>query len=541
MLQYTEEQVKAMSVWQLRDLSRKLGHHAPATQKKQELVAYVLKRQEEGASVSEALNRTEKQEVASDQPKRRGRPPKAVLIPQLPATDTETVPPPTSQDAPPARPVHSYAPRYRKPEYNNMPVRGPIPNQFPQVQGRLCDSQPINLAGNMGYAPAFSDEPAVQREGVLEVCPDGYGFLRAKNYEQGEGDAYIASAKIRKCGLRKGDYVVAMAKKLAENRPVSVTDVVSVNGLPPESAFSRKNFDSLTPIYPDERFKLEQESSRKNDFAIRAIDLVAPIGKGQRAMIVSPPKAGKTTLLKKVANSISSNYPDVHLIVLLIDERPEEVTDMQRSINGEVVYSTFDEMPEHHTKAAEMVLERAKRLVELGKDVVILMDSLTRLARAYNLVITPTGKTLSGGIDPGALHSPKRFFGAARNIENGGSLTIIATALVDTGSRMDDVIYEEFKGTGNMEIHLDRRLSEKRIFPAIDLSRSSTRREELLLTQKELEGIWAVRRMLSVGDGQEATENLINMMVKTKNNAEFIEQLTLQLMKWQKEGYSFRS
>lgn len=532
MLQYTEEQVQAMSVWQLRDLARKLGHNAPATQKKQDLVAYVLKRQEEGASIGEVLNQPAEQVADSAQPKRRGRPPKAVVIPQAPAT-TETVPPPMSQDAPP---VHSYTPRYKKPEYNTPP-RG-IPNQYSQAP-RMWDSQ-ANPAGNPGYAPAFSDEPAVQREGVLEICPDGYGFLRAENYEQGEGDAYIASAKIRKCGLRKGDYVVAMAKKLAENRPVSVTDIISVNGMPPESAFTRKHFDSLTPIYPDERFKLEKDNSR-NDFAIRAIDLVAPIGKGQRAMIVSPPKAGKTTLLKKVANSISDNYPDVHLIVLLIDERPEEVTDMQRSINGEVVYSTFDEMPEHHTKAAEMVLERAKRLVELGKDVVILMDSLTRLARAYNLVITPTGKTLSGGIDPGALHSPKRFFGAARNIENGGSLTIIATALVDTGSRMDDVIYEEFKGTGNMEIHLDRRLSEKRIFPAIDLSRSSTRREELLLTQKELEGVWAMRRLLSAGDGQEATEQLIDMMVKTKTNAEFIEQVTLQLIKLQKVGYSFRS
>lgn len=254
-------------------------------------------------------------------------------------------------------------------------------------------------------------------------------------------------------------------------------------------------------------------------------------------MIVSPPKAGKTTLLKKIAASISKNYPTAYLMVLLIDERPEEVTDMQRSINGEVVYSTFDERPEHHTKAAELVLERAKRIVELGGDVVILMDSLTRLARAYNLVVAPSGKTLSGGIDPTALHNPKRFFGAARNIENGGSLTIIATALVDTGSRMDDVIYEEFKGTGNMEIHLDRKLSERRIFPAIDLAKSSTRREELLLTRKELEGIWSIRKMLSVGDTAEATENLISMMVKTQNNAEFIEQISLQVAKLQKEGF----
>lgn len=377
------------------------------------------------------------------------------------------------------------------------------------------------------------------REGVLEICPDGYGFLRAKNYEQGDGDAYIAVPKIRKAGLRKGDLVKAYVKKIAENRPMNVQEIIAVNGLDPEKAFDRPSFDNLVPIHPEARFKLELPGVG-NDLAIRAIDLVSPIGKGQRGMIVSPPKAGKTTLLKRIAHSIASNYPEAHLIVLLVDERPEEVTDMQRSIKGEVVYSTFDEMPEHHTKASEMVLDRAKRLVELGRDVVILMDSLTRLARAYNLVISPTGKTLSGGIDPGALHSPKRFFGAARNIENGGSLTIIATALVDTGSRMDDVIYEEFKGTGNMEIHLDRKLSEKRIFPAIDLYRSGTRREELLLDAKELEGIWAVRKILSVGDVQEATENLISMMVRTGNNAEFISQLSNQIQKLQKEGYMIR-
>ncbi len=383
----------------------------------------------------------------------------------------------------------------------------------------------------------FDESEMEVREGVLEICPDGYGFLRAKNYEQGEGDAYISGSRIKKAGLRRGDYVQAQVRKLAENRPMNVQEIISVNGLDPSTAYNRPSFDSLVPIHPDNRYRLELPGVG-NDMAIRAIDLVSPIGKGQRGMIVSPPKAGKTTLLKRIAHSISSNYPEAHLIVLLIDERPEEVTDMQRSIKGEVVYSTFDEMPDHHTKASEMVLERAKRLVELGRDVVILMDSLTRLARAYNLVISPTGKTLSGGIDPGALHSPKRFFGAARNIENGGSLTIIATALVDTGSRMDDVIFEEFKGTGNMEIHLDRKLSEKRIFPAIDLNRSGTRREELLLNAQELEGIWAVRRMLSAGDVQEATENLIGMMVKTGNNQEFITQLTLQIQKLQKEGYS---
>ena len=322
-----------------------------------------------------------------------------------------------------------------------------------------------------------------------------------------------------------------------EGRPAAVVQVTSINGELPDDVSKRPNFDEMVPIYPDERIRLECAS---RDFATRCIDLVSPIGKGQRGIIVSPPKAGKTTLLKMIAKSIAENYPDVELKVLLIDERPEEVTDMQRSIKGEVVYSTFDELPEHHTKTAELLLDRAKRLVEMGKDVVILLDSLTRLARAYNLTIPPTGRTLSGGIDPGALHSPKRFFGSARNIENGGSLTIIATALIDTGSRMDDVIFEEFKGTGNMEIHLDRSLSEKRIFPAIDLAKSGTRKEELLLTPAELEGTWAIRRLLAGANNAEATSNLIGMLVKTKSNKEFIDQLNIQLRMYQKEGFTVR-
>lgn len=395
----------------------------------------------------------------------------------------------------------------------------------------------VKIEVKEGEDEANDVAPLEIKEGILEIMADGYGFLRAQNYESGINDAYVSAQKIKRSGLRKGDKVKAEARQVCENRPAGVVNILEVNGMDPELAFKRKNFDYLTPIYPDERFRLEIPG-RNNDFAVRSIDMIAPIGKGQRAMIVSPPKAGKTTLLKMVANSISVNYPDAHLIVLLIDERPEEVTDMQRSIAGEVVYSTFDEMPEHHTKAAELVLERAKRLVEMGKDVVILMDSLTRLARAYNLTISPTGRTLSGGIDPGALHSPKRFFGAARNIENGGSLTIIATALVDTGSRMDDVIYEEFKGTGNMEIHLDRRLSEKRIFPAIDLYRSGTRREELLLDQTELQGVWSMRKLLSSGgEGADATELLLNMLVKTKTNKEFIEQINLQVKVMQDKGY----
>lgn len=383
------------------------------------------------------------------------------------------------------------------------------------------------------------DDTCEEREGILEIHLDGYGFIRVRNCEHSEKDVYVSAIKIRKAGLRQGDMIKGIVKVAYDNKPAALLIINTVNGVPAEELRKRPRFDDLVPIYPDERLKLENARS-KNDFAIREIDLIAPIGKGQRGMIVSPPKAGKTTLLKKIANSISENYPDVTLMVLLIDERPEEVTDMQRSIKGEVVYSTFDEMPEHHTKAAELLLSRAKRLVENGKDVVILMDSLTRLARAYNLTIPPTGRTLSGGIDPGALHSPKSFFGSARNIENGGSLTIIATALVDTGSRMDDVIYEEFKGTGNMEIHLDRKLSEKRIFPAIDLNRSGTRREDLLLSQDELEGVWTMRKILSSGDTESAAENLLQMLVKTSSNAEFIEQLKLQMRLIDKEGYTFR-
>ncbi len=430
--------------------------------------------------------------------------------------------------------------REEKVQEEKIPAEKPrAKNGKKDTKQKVCESgDPIDPMANKEYF--YSDgTPAVidVREGVVEILPDGYGFIRANNFEAGQGDGYINALRIKKWGLRKGDWVKAECRKEHDTKPAPVIKLLEINGMPPETAFSRPHFDSLTPIHPDRRFKLETEGT-KNEFAIRAIDLVAPIGKGQRAMIVSPPKAGKTTLLKKIASSIAKNYPTAYLMVLLVDERPEEVTDMKRSINGEVVYSTFDEMPEHHTKASELVLERAKRIVELGGDVVILMDSLTRLARAYNLTIAPSGRTLSGGLDPSALHNPKRFFGAARNIENGGSLTIIATALVDTGSRMDDVIYEEFKGTGNMEIHLDRKLSEKRIFPAIDLARSGTRREELLMSQQELEGVWLMRKMLSVGDTQEATENLMTMMTKTSTNAEFIEQIRLQVSKLQKEGFT---
>lgn len=375
-------------------------------------------------------------------------------------------------------------------------------------------------------------------EGVLEVLPDGYGFLRSENYLSGNNDVYVSIAQIRRFGLKTGDLVTGKTRQSKENeRYLALLYITAVNGEDPEKIQDRVPFENLVPIFPNERYTLESPG-KDNQLSIRLLDLIAPIGKGQRAMIVSQPKAGKTTLLKSIANGISENYPDVHLIVLLIDERPEEVTDMQRSIRGEVLYSTFDEYPEHHTRVAEMVLERAMRLVEQGKDVVILMDSLTRLARAYNLTIPPTGRTLSGGMDPGALHKPKRFFGAARNIENGGSLTVIATALADTGSRMDDMVYEEFKGTGNMEIHLDRKLSEKRIFPAIDIYKSGTRRDDLLLSPTELDGVRNIRRVLSGSNTAEVTEQLIGMLDKTTTNEEFLQRFKEWVRIYEKDGYS---
>ena len=524
---YTREDFEKMTIHSVRSIVREVGI-TPSVRRKEELIEDYLKLMEERAKNGGV--------VAEVKPKtKRGRPAKSE-VPNL---------------------VKDVAASSDNSSYNS--------NQ---------ESDQDNKTNQDALVKEAESE---SRSGILELL-DGYGFLRAENCECGDKDVYVSGRIIKAMGLRAGDYVVGIAKRNADNKPPALTVVERVN---PEIKYEiiyqkdergrdihgtgeykavgfvgdsgkdlsklrqRPHFDALTPIFPKERLRLEintaERSVTRGDFAIRSLDLIAPIGKGQRAMIVSPPKAGKTTLLKKIANSITTNHKEVTLFVLLVDERPEEVTDMKRSINGEVIYSTFDEMPEHHCKAAELLIERARRLVELGKDVVKMMDSLTRLARAYNLTIPPTGRTLSGGIDPGAFASPKKFFGAARNIENGGSLTIIATALVDTGSRMDDVIYEEFKGTGNMEITLDRKLSERRIFPAIDLNRSSTRREDLLLTQKELEGVWALRKMLSTGDSQDTTDQLLNMMQKTKNNEEFVESVTTQVKVLEKNGYSIKN
>lgn len=376
--------------------------------------------------------------------------------------------------------------------------------------------------------PEKEDRPEV--EGILEIQEENsFGFLRFSNFLTSDKDIYVSPTQIRRFNLKTGDKIRGITRLPKEGeRFGALLYVLTVNGDEPGKAIRRPDFDELTPVFPYERLRLEDGS---RDLSVRLIDLVAPIGKGQRGLIVAPPKAGKTVLLKKIANAIEKNYPEVELIVLLVDERPEEVTDMKRSLKGgEVIFSTFDELPQHHTKVAEMVLARAQRLVEHGKDVVILLDSITRLARAYNMVVPASGKTLSGGFDPGAFHKPKKFFGAARKLEEGGSITILATALIETGSRMDEVIFEEFKGTGNMELHLDRKLSEKRIFPAISLNKSGTRREDLLMTQEELEAIWVMRRNLSGGSTQEVTEAIIDNLAHTKNNSDFIKVIKKVMM-----------
>lgn len=549
MQKFSKSELEAKSIFEMRALAKEVGISAPTKMNKAELVDMVFKitngeieppqapRRGRPKKYGDATEQTtsEKPQIAQNLAQNLAQP-EQILTPSPAKVEViGEISLPKGFERPKYQPTRQFAQQNQKQYSNN----GFNQNNYGQKQNNFRNQNQNQVLRDNAIAERKDGEETEQiREGYLEINPDGYGFLRVKNGEFNEMDAYVSAMKIKQYGLRRGDYVTSLCKKVQEGRPSAVVSVTTINGIESDKVGKRPNFDDLVPIYPDERIRLEVAP---REFATRCIDLVSPIGKGQRGIIVSPPKAGKTTLLKMIASSIATNYPDIELKVLLIDERPEEVTDMQRSIKGEVVYSTFDELPEHHTKTAEMLLERAKRLVEMGKDVVILLDSLTRLARAYNLTIPPTGRTLSGGIDPGALHSPKRFFGSARNIENGGSLTIIATALVDTGSRMDDVIFEEFKGTGNMEIHLDRRLSEKRIFPAIDLAKSGTRKEELLLTPSELEGTWGIRKLLSNADNAEATENLINMIVKTSSNKEFIDQLNLQLRVLAKEGYTVRS
>ena len=407
--------------------------------------------------------------------------------------------------------------RNEAPVKQESPVRAESRQEYGAEEPRV-DFQP---------SPELQElDSGIDAHGILEVMPDGFGFIRCENYLPGENDVYVAPSQIRRFNMKTGDIIHGSRRvKTAAEKFAALLYVKKINGYPTNMAERRPNFENMTPIFPDKRLHMETDGG-KNTTAMRVVDLLAPIGKGQRGMIVSPPKAGKTTLLKQVAKAITLNHPEIHLMILLIDERPEEVTDIKESIVGnnvEVLYSTFDELPDRHKRVSEMVIERAKRLVEHGRDVVILLDSITRLARAYNLTVAPSGRTLSGGLDPAALHMPKRFFGAARNMREGGSLTVLATALVDTGSRMDDVIYEEFKGTGNMELVLDRKLSEKRIFPAIDILKSGTRRDDLLLTREEAEAVDIVRKATNTLKPEDAVEKILDLFSKTRNNREFVE------------------
>ena len=423
-------------------------------------------------------------------------------------------------EAPKENPQQGKSGKNKKGRHRSVEIRPA--NEAPATSESAENGSEENAAE--GETPAEPQKPQIEPiefVGVLEIVSDGgYGFVRRENYLPSPQDVFVPTNLIRRFGLRMGDQIQGFAlPKRGQDKNLALSYITKVNEVELDKLGRRPHFERLTPIYPNERFRLE---TGKQELSTRIIDLVSPIGKGQRGMIVSPPKAGKTILLQKIANAITQNSPKTKLIVLLIDERPEEVTDMQRSIKGEVVYSTFDKKPENHTRVTELVLERAMRLVEMGEDVVILLDSMTRLARAYNLTITPTGRTLSGGLDPGSLYGPKRFFGAARNIENGGSLTIVATSLIETGSRMDEVIFEEFKGTGNMEVYLDRKLSEKRIFPAIDINKSGTRREDLLMSQEELDAVWTIRKAFSQMETAPVTETIINLLLRTNSNDHFI-------------------
>lgn len=410
-------------------------------------------------------------------------------------------------------------------EFEQKEKEGAAPKKISMVRKPIekrADNR-VDAGADEEKYPADLDS-GITAHGILEVMPDGFGFIRSENYLPGENDVYVAPSQIRRFNLKTGDILEGNTRIKTQNEKFSaLLYVKTINGYTPDMAMHRCNFEDMTPIFPDERLNLETPGA---SVSMRIMDLMSPVGKGQRGMIVSPPKAGKTTLLKEVAKSIKQNSPEVHLIILLIDERPEEVTDIKEAIEGanvEVIYSTFDELPEHHKRVSEMVIERAKRLVEHKKDVMILLDSITRLTRAYNLTVPPSGRTLSGGLDPAALHMPKRFFGAARNMRGGGSLTVLATAMVGTGSKMDDVVYEEFKGTGNMEMVLDRKLSEKRMFPAIDIPKSSTRREDLLLSEEEQEAMNIMRKALNSLKPEEAVEKILDMFSKTRNNNEFVQ------------------
>ena len=523
-----------MSLAELKEEAKKKGLKNVSTLRKQSLVElltateYALKPEPEKKPASEkAESPVIKEEIAP-----KTEPVADRNVSERPAGEMRR-PVPQGQGAMMRRPVQGEGAERRmmqpRPGYTAHPQQGrPLGQEQKNHEPRNYAQRDTETPAAPGAVTSQKDIEALDsgetKVGILEIMPDGFGFIRCDNYLPGENDVYVAPPLLRKFGLRTGDIICGNTKVKAPTEKFSaLLYVKTINGTPVAEPFFRPKFENLTPIFPNERIHLETPGC---SLAMRMVDLISPIGKGQRGMIVSQPKTGKTTLLKQVAKSITKNHKDMHLIILLIDERPEEVTDIKESIEGsqvEVIYSTFDELPENHKRVSEMVIERAKRLVEHGEDVVILLDSITRLARAYNLTVQASGRTLSGGLDPAALHMPKKFFGAARNMREGGSLTILATALVETGSRMDDVVFEEFKGTGNMELVLDRNLSERRVFPAIDLPRSSTRREDLLLNPSELEAANIMRRALNGLKPEESAERIINMFTQTKNNREFVE------------------
>ena len=499
------EKYESLSLATLKDLAKARGLKGISTLRKPELIERMLQEDEKDAEAEKSKETRETKEIK----------------------ETKSVKEDTRDTRENRRP---YQERTQYQERNQYQDRGQHQERAQyqernQYQDRVQEgSQERTEYAHKTPADAAQLDSGEKAHGILEVLPDGYGFIRCANYLPGENDIYVSPSQIRRFNLKTGDILKGSIRIKTQGEKFSALLFVdSINGFPPSVGQKRYNFEDMTPIFPNERLRMERPGGT---VAMRIMDLLSPIGKGQRGMIVSPPKAGKTTLLKDVAKSILRNNPSMHLIILLIDERPEEVTDIKEEIRGnnvEVIYSTFDELPEHHRRVSEMVVERARRLVEHKQDVTILLDSITRLARAYNLCVTPSGRTLSGGLDPAALHMPKRFFGAARNMREGGSLTILATALVDTGSKMDDVIYEEFKGTGNMELVLDRKLQEKRVFPAIDIQKSGTRREDLLLTRDEQEAVYNMRRALNSLKAEDAVEQILNMFSRTKTNDEFVQ------------------
>ena len=503
------EKLQSFTLSQLKEIAKSAGLKGITGLKKEELIERLVELDEKMQSEKAAKEAEEKKTESKSSEKK--------------ASSKKSGEKKSDEKKPDGKKHESKKPEEKKPATDAAKAEKPAEEKKADAN---ADAAKNNRAEN-AYVPQEGDEPAY---GILEVMPEGYGFIRCDNYLPGENDVYVSPAQIRKFGLRTGDVLDGVKKAKSPSEKFSpLVFLNTVNGYPLSEAMKRVAFENMTPIFPNERIRMETDDEK--NIAMRVMDLVSPVGKGQRGMIVSPPKAGKTTLLKSVAQSILFHNPETHIIILLIDERPEEVTDMKEAIRGrnvEVIYSTFDEMPEHHARVSEMVIERARRLVEHREDVVILLDSITRLARAYNQVIPPSGRTLSGGLDPAALHMPKRFFGAARNMREGGSLTILATALVETGSKMDDVVYEEFKGTGNMEMILDRKLSEKRIFPAVDLAKSGTRREDLLLTREELRAMEIARRALNSLKSDDAADRLLEEFKNTRSNAELVRNINVR-------------